>query len=284
MKPVRVDWPGGSRCAVVVTIDFDAESDAIREYRDKPVPISRGQYGARVGLRRIVDLLHSLDIRATFFVPGWVAEHHTALLFDLKGKGHEISSHGYLHEKLNEVSVDEERRVLERSISAIEKVTGDRPRGYRAPWGALSSHSLRLIRECGFEYDSSLMTQELPFKIDFLDGKGTIVEVPWDWMVHDWPLYEEQGKGQREVFDIWMAEFEGLYGEGTVFRLLLHPRCSGRPSRVAVLERLLTHIRRKRDVWFATAGELASFSSTSEGFPTYSIEELLPEPPASVAS
>src|SRR2546426_53219 len=72
-------WPNDARVAVMFTFDFDAESGWLSRDpspRDRPGVISQGTYGAKVGVPRILDLLKAENVPATFFIPGWVVEHH----------------------------------------------------------------------------------------------------------------------------------------------------------------------------------------------------------------
>ena len=89
--------------------------------------------------------------------------------------GHEVGHHGYLHEHPNERPVDEERYWLQRSIDVIERHTGQRPRGYRAPLYKFSESTLDLLLEEGFTYDASLMADDIPYLIQ--SNKGDLVEL-----------------------------------------------------------------------------------------------------------
>src|SRR5436309_959737 len=94
-------WPKGARCAVMLTFDFDAETLWLArdpKTADLPGVMSQGRYGARVGVPRLLGLLRAEGIRATFYIPGWVAEHHTVEACAIRDAGHEIGHHGYRHD------------------------------------------------------------------------------------------------------------------------------------------------------------------------------------------
>jgi hypothetical protein len=96
-KPVRSPWPKGARCAVMISYDFDAESGWLSrgpQFEHLPGVLSQGTYGAKVGVPRILDLLKAEDIRATFFIPGWVVEQHPERCRAIRDAGHEIGHHG----------------------------------------------------------------------------------------------------------------------------------------------------------------------------------------------
>jgi peptidoglycan/xylan/chitin deacetylase (PgdA/CDA1 family) len=268
-KTDEIRWPKKYRCAVILGFDFDAESDEMRTAPDKLVPITKGKYGATVGLDRIFNVLDDFSIPATFFVPGWVAENYGEKVKEIQSKGFEIAGHAYLHEKVSELSVEDEKRVLEKCISRIRQVTGADPKGYRAPWFDLRSNSLNLLAEFGFEYDSSLMNQDLPYFIKSSPAGKLLVELPVDWCLDDWPAFEMDRKSTKMVHETWQSEFDALYSAGSLFNLTMHPECIGRPARIEMLRGFIQYMQSKHNVWFASAGEVSKWwrSTHSEDRP-----------------
>ncbi len=108
----------------------------------------------------LLNILELADVRCTFFVLGWVAEHHPELVRQLHAAGHEIASHGYSHELVSKLSLTEFRNDLIRSREAIHSACGKWPQGYRAPGFSITSSmkdALQTIKDVGFTYDSSLL-------------------------------------------------------------------------------------------------------------------------------
>ena len=261
-KKLRADngrWPEKYRSAVILGFDFDAESNELRTAPGKIVPITKGKYGATVGLDRIFNLLDSFSIPATFFVPGWVAENYAGKVKEIQSRGFEVAGHGYLHEKVSELSVEDERHVLEKCLKGIRQVTGVVPLGYRAPWFDFSGNSLNLLGEFGFQFDSSLMNQDLPYFIKSSPEGRLLVELPVDWCLDDWPVFEMDRKSVKTVREIWQSEFDALYSAGSLFNLTMHPECIGRPARIDMLREFIQYIQSKRNVWFASAGEVSKW-------------------------
>jgi peptidoglycan/xylan/chitin deacetylase (PgdA/CDA1 family) len=150
-----IPWPQGARCAVAFTFDMDAES-LLHVYFPETAPnrvamASMLRYGPEVAVPRIIDAFRRLGLRQTFFVPGWCVEQYPRAVSLLVENGHEIAHHGYMHEKPNQLTREEERACLKRAIDAIVKATGSRPRGFRAPSWASSRHTLDLLVDEGFE-------------------------------------------------------------------------------------------------------------------------------------
>ncbi len=108
---------------------------------------------------RLLDAFDATGSRATFFVLGWVADRHPALVAEIAKRGHEIACHGYFHELVYEIGPERFRADLRRSREVIEKVSGCTPRGYRAPSYSVTEQSLwalDILAEEGFRYDSSI--------------------------------------------------------------------------------------------------------------------------------
>ena len=147
---------------VCLTFDFDAISIWPASFGlATPTALSRGEFGARVAVPRILDVLRREGVRATFFIPGHTVETFPAVCRRIVEEGHEVGHHGWMHESPLTLDAAAERDVLERGSASIERVLGVRPTGYRSPSWDLSPHSVPLLRELGFAYDSSMMAQDL---------------------------------------------------------------------------------------------------------------------------
>ena len=255
MTPVR------KRCTVLLTFDFDAESSKEARGLTSPTPISQGQYGARVGLPRILELLARYNIQSTFFVPGVTVERYPDLVHKILTDGHEIGHHGYTHISPLKLSHEEERAQLEMGLAALQKVAAVRPTGYRSPAWDLSNHSIALFKEFGFEYESSLMGDDFHFyRVGNEDGSPGLIEIPISWLLDDFVHFEivDNGAGlssPAKVYEIWAGEFEGAYAEQGVFCLTMHPQVIGRYPRIRMLEKLIQFMRGHAGVEFMTCAD-----------------------------
>ena len=245
------------RLTVALTIDHDAISDSVRR-ADSPVKFSHAEFGPRVGAKRLLELLRRRAIPTTWFVPG-----HTLATFSddtdaILAGGHELASHGWFHEDFAELSVDEAREVLGRSVEAVHAVTGAGPAGFRAPYWSLGERTLELVGAAGFRYDSSLMADDYRlYRVRAGDRHSTVdgttwgaetelVEVPVYWAMDDWPHFEP-GPGRSglsapsAVLEIWTEELRYAYehAPGGLVMVTVHPECIGRGHRMAMLERFV---------------------------------------------
>ena len=249
-------WPGGIKTVVLLSFDFDGTS--IMRYRDpdaenRPTALSIGEFGPRVGVHRILDLLERYEIPASFFVPGWIAERNEDTVRRMVSDGHEIGHHGYMHEPPATLDPDQEQAVLDKGIDILEGITGQRPLGYRSPSWDLTEHSLGFLAQRGFVYDSSLMGHDAPYFVDSPNGR--LVELPVSWALDDYPYYVfNRGMGSMnppaDVFEGWRLEFDGAYQYGSAFILTMHPQVTGRLAKLMVLERLIQYIRSHSNVEF----------------------------------
>lgn len=249
------------RCTVLLTFDFDAESSKEARGRMSPTPISQGKYGARVGLRRILELLAQQKINATFFVPGVTVERYPHLIQMILANGHEVGHHGYTHHSPVKLSYEDEREQLQKGFEVWERVAGVRPSGYRSPAWDLSDNSIGLFKEFGFAYESSLMGDDFKlYRIGTEDGGAGLVEIPISWLLDDFVHFEivDNGAGlaaPSTVYEIWAGEFDGAYAENGVFCLTMHPQVIGRYPRIRMLERLIEYMRGHEGVEFTTCSK-----------------------------
>ena len=152
-----------------------------------------GECEARLSatVRRLLKLLAAADVRATFFVLGWNAEHFPALVQEIAGAGHEVGSHGYAHQLVFEQSPAQFQADLTRATTAIHEACGVRPSSYRAPSFSITADSgwaLAVLAEQGFRVDSSVFpvlherygfpgAPRLPYRIR-VNGQSQLVEAP----------------------------------------------------------------------------------------------------------
>ena len=260
LKPA--EWPGGNRVAVALSFDVDNATMALSQGNLDYEVLSRGEYGAVDGLPRILRLLDQHQMPASFFIPAVSALLHPQMVPDIQAKGmHEIGIHGWIHERLPTLNNEqEEQRLLDQSLEALTRLMGKRPVGYRAPSWKFSKYTLAQITKAGFLYDSSLMASDDAYEIN-LDGKPTgLVELPIERIVDDAPYFgasDGSMPSPEHVLEVFTSEFDVAYDERGLYVLTMHPHIMGHRSRVAILDRLIRHMKGKPGVWFATHEDIA---------------------------
>ena len=260
LKPA--EWPGGNRVAVALSFDVDNATMALSQGNLDYEVLSRGEYGAVDGLPRILRLLDTQKVPASFFIPAVSSLLHPQMIPDiLSRKVHEIGIHGWIHERLPVLNDEkEEQRLLDQSIETLTKAMGKRPVGYRAPSWKFSKYTLAQVKAAGFLYDSSLMASDDAYEIN-LDGKPTgLVELPIERIVDDAPYFgaaDGSMPSPEHVLEVFRSEFDVAWDERGLYVLTMHPHYMGHRSRVAILDRLITHMKSKGGVWFATHEDIA---------------------------
>lgn len=264
---------------VLLTFDFDAlcvwlaDKDSVT-----PAELSRGEFGARVGVPRILKLLAAYELSATFFVPGHTADSFPQIVAQILENGHEIAHHGYGHEDPSAQSADEERRSLERGIAALSGFLGHAPLGYRSPSWDYSDSTLSLLEEFGFLYDSSLFAEDFrPYRprlgdqvsadVPLRRGRAAdIWEFPVDFSLDDWPHFTFKFDPLRvglsspsKVLTIWAGDFDYMAAneENGVLTITMHPQVIGRGHRMLLLEQFIQHVLANGSARFARMGDVA---------------------------
>lgn len=261
-------WPGGARVAVLLSFDADNETISLRYGEPTVGHLSQMQYGARVGLDRVLRLLDKHAIPATFFIPSVSLAITPSMADRIRKSGrHEFAVHGWIHEMNMTLPDSVERALVTRAVEELTRMTGTRPTGYRAPSWNFSPNTLSILRDLGFRYESSLMADDSPYEI-LQNGQPTgIVEIPVEWILDDAPLFNPQGQSYmnpRDVAQVWIDEFDKALEEGTMFVLTMHPHVIGHRSRMVALERVIDHIRTTAGnrVWWATHDAAAEYVRT----------------------
>lgn len=250
------------RHVVCLTFDFDAISGFIARGQTSPSWISRGEFGPRAGVPRLLALLKKYGIKSTWFVPGHTIETYPQACEAVLAAGHEIAHHGWTHRPPASLTREEEEGELVRGNEAIRKLTGRAARGYRSPSWDLSPHSIGLFLKHGFLYDSSLMGDDytpyyarqgdvIELEQPAVFGKETtLVEMPIHWAADDAPHFEyvrtettfRQGlMNANAVGENWINDF--LFMRDTVkwgvLTYTCHPYVIGRGARMMMLERVI---------------------------------------------
>jgi peptidoglycan-N-acetylglucosamine deacetylase len=256
-------WPDGARCAASFTFDFDAEELWIGEdpeNANRPGVLSQGTYGAKIGVPKILEILRRHEVRATFFIPGKVAERHPGRVREIVAAGHELGHHGYTHTSPTKLDRDAEEAELLRGREVLESF-GVEVTGYRSPSWDLTPDTLDLLERHGFRYASNLMDDIAPYRHP---GSG-IVELPVHWILDDAPHFWFDGatwtkkiSTPAEVLEIWQAEMKGIRELGGSAIFTMHPQIIGRPGRLALLDELIGWVTAQPGTWVATCGEIAA--------------------------
>jgi peptidoglycan/xylan/chitin deacetylase (PgdA/CDA1 family) len=260
-------WPNGSRVAVALSFDIDNAAGNLARGVLSLEALSRGEYGAIDGVPRVLRFLDKHNIPATFFVPAVSSILHPQMVESIMArKQHEIGAHGWIHENLAQLGSEaEEKRLLDMSIDYLTKTTGKRPVGFRSPGATYSPHTIKLLKQAGFLYESTLMASDDAYEL-LIDGQPSgVIELPIEWILDDAPYFGRTGSlpSPELVFQVYKDEFDVAYEESGLYVLTMHPHVIGHRSRMRHLDRLVTYMKSKPGVWFATHEDVANYVKKS---------------------
>lgn len=263
---------------VCLSFDFDGPSLWMQRRMTTPTAISRGEFGA-VAVPRLLKLLARRNLPATFFVPGHTIETYPDVCRRVVEAGCEVGLHGYAHEFNPTLDPEQEKSVFARSTELVERLTGTRAAGYRAPSGDLTAQTIGNLVDHGLRYDSSLMGHDYrPYRLRLGDewpedgparfgAETSVIELPFSWTLDDYVYLEFVTfrhmlmPGLRRPEDMfanfagdvrWMVR-EVRRGVCTV---VFHPQVIGRGHRLLALESWLDEVI-DLGVTFAAMGDVA---------------------------
>jgi peptidoglycan/xylan/chitin deacetylase (PgdA/CDA1 family) len=273
---VSLTFPSGKKIAISLGPDFDAHSVWMGTFRSSSQSLlSRGEFGAEVGVPRLLELFGRYEITTTWCIPTHTMQTFPDAVARIRDAGHEIGAHGVYHEYVPKLDIDEERRLLELQLRLHHELLGTRPRGYRSPALDVTDNTLNLLAEFGFDWDSSLMGRDFtpyrPRMVTSIDRElgntfgppSAVLEIPVSWYLDDFPELETfPGNPVMQSHQVllarWIDTFDYAYQrcEGAVLTFCLHPQTIGRAQNMLLLERFLDHVASCDGVWFPTLSEV----------------------------
>ena len=270
-----IEWPGKARVAlcVIVTLEHMEWSRPLGNYQvpnlaggygQGPFPDvtawSHREYGNRVGIFRVLDVLDKYGIKPTIAMDALTADHYPFLVRHCLGRKCEIIGHGISVNRMitSRMSEEEEREYILTSMEALIRATGKPPVGWLGPEYGESARTPTLLAQSGIRYVCDWVNDEQPYPLKVPEGElyALPIELPLDDIYALWDRridIDRYGEMIKETF-------ETLYHEGAnngrLLVLNLHPWLIGQPFRIGCLDTALGHIMQHRDVWAATGSEV----------------------------
>ncbi len=262
----KITWPGGARVAVWVSPNFEAFA------LDEKMPVGKGKipdvmywslrdYGARVGVFRVMDVLSQRGIRASVMLNADVCDVYPEIIEDALKLDWEFLGHNESNTRpLNDIPPDDEKRVIHDSLARIERATGKRPRGWLGSGVQETWNTLDYLADEGLRYVCDWVNDDQPYMIDA--GDKQLVSLPYSMEINDRPAFDRYYRSSDEFELMIRRQFDVLYREGAesgrVMSISVHPFIIGVPHRIWALESGLDYIAGHDDVWFATGEEIVN--------------------------
>ncbi len=250
-------WPNGARVAVWVIpniehfhIELGQGAPDIRNY-------SRRDYGNRVGIWRLMEVLARLNVRGTVALNGEVGQLYPRIMKACVDLRWELMGHGLTNSvMLTGMSEDEEAKVIGETRQIIEGY-GQKMRGWLGPGLTETWNTLDLLRRNGVEYTCDWVNDDLPYRM-----KNGLYSIPYTIELNDMPLFNAPSISIADFHQRICDAFDVLYQEAAscprVMSIALHPFLIGAPHRIRYLDRALQYIAGHDRVWFATGSEIVA--------------------------
>jgi len=268
-------WPGDARLAFVLGIAFEAwdrtkptQGAALQSPLPKDALWKRDwstetfrEFGAKVGLRRLLDICDRYGIKTSVQVNGLTCVYYPELVKDCYDRGHELVAHGWDQgERLYMLTREQERENILKTVDAIVKVTGERPKGWSSPGVRPTDNTVELLAEAGLEFHCDFHDDEMPYPIWV--GDKLIIEFPHQYTINDHRMQEEGTR--QEFFEKFTDEFDYRYRIGeknpTMMNVITHAYLISRIPFIDTFEKIISYAKSHKDVWFARRGDVAGWA------------------------
>jgi peptidoglycan/xylan/chitin deacetylase (PgdA/CDA1 family) len=262
-------WPDGARLAlwVVPNLEFyELEPPPHRERNPWPrmPPPDVQQYGARdygnrVGLWRLFEVMDRHEIRCTVSLNLALFEHFPELLQECETRHWDYLCHGIYNTRyLFGMPEDEEAALVKDCVDTYRRLTGRRLAGWLSPGLTYTLNTPDLVAEHGIKYYCDWVHDDQPVPMRVRGGQR-LITLPYSVDLNDTVMHR-QGYDAEEFSQVIRDQFDTLYEEGgRVMCIALHPYVSGQPHRIKLLDEALAYVMRHEGVWQATGEEIADW-------------------------
>jgi len=268
----QLAWPNGKKIAVSVTVMFETWSEgAAPNYSVQTTHLKSGTfdhaskawstYGGRVGVWRLIRMLDSLQIRATFFTNARCAEEYPDAVKGIAKSGHDIGGHAYVQDQLLAyLSLDEQEKTIRKSVDLLQSCSGKKVTGWGSPVVAFTPETAGFLAKAGLKWTCDVTYADLPIRIR--TPHGVIAGVP----TTDFSDNRIMRASPRDLFDAYKGTFDYLSENEpmSLMVMVVHCQFGGRPLMTAVVREILRYVAKSPDVWFARHEELADWALNSD--------------------
>ena len=273
-KRPKLTWPNGERLAFFVLLHLEywelepppgshhdtrfkgPRGDYFPDYRN----FTQREYGNRIGIFRILDLLDRHGLRATVAANAGACARYPYLVEECLRRGYEFVAHGDYQSRMitSEMNEDEERGVIQSVTDTIEAASGARPAGWLGVDSGESRLTPQLLAETGYDYLLDWPNDDQPY---VMTTDPNLIAIPnqmeWDDVQALWLRHIPNPRYPELVGDAFRTLHREGARSGRLFGLPLHPWVIGQPQRIRYLAQALNEICQLDNVWQTTAGEIA---------------------------
>lgn len=255
-----IQWPNGARVAVTWTAIFELFTEPSEVYRTEIC--KQALYGGRRGVWRLLDQFDRHQIKVSFLINGYAAAKFPEAAQEIRRRGHEIVAYGYTSSKyLSDMTQEEEKFDILKTLDLLEKVTGTRPTGWVSADLLPGDHTLEILAEQGIVWNGDFPNDDLPYTVR-VAGKKMVI-IPYAKEVDDYEIYGKNLQLPDVFTDYFVDSLDVLQKEGMTHPKMLHAtvRCHffGRAVGTKALDRAIEYSKSQPHVWFASRGDIAQW-------------------------
>jgi allantoinase len=269
------DWPDGRRLAVYIGLNLETFSfgDGLGAELAPGGPhpdilnYAWRDYGNRVGVWRIGELIETLGLPVSLLLNSEIYEHCPEVVVPFRRRGDEIVAHGRTNAERQSVMQEAlEAAMIDEVTQTIVEHEGEAPAGWLSPWIAESHATPDLLAEAGYRYTLNWCHDDQPGWLRTRSGKR-LLSIPYPQEINDIPAIVARRIEAPAFADMIVDQFEEMRlqaeAQPLVMGIALHAYIMGQPHRLRHLRRALDHIATARDdIWLCTAGEIAQHVET----------------------
>jgi len=267
-EPLKL--PNGARVAVVPFINIEHFPEDIPgtalvpgTATFSPDPLNYGwrDYGNRVGLWRMMDIMDPLGMRGTVCLNSDIIREYPRIIEEGQKRNWAWIGHGINNAPANFLSgieQDREKEIIGSVLMDMERTLGKKTKGWLGPFLVETMNTPNILAEFGVEYLCDFCADDQPFK--FNTNSGSLISVPYTVELNDIPAFLNLGVTGEAFGDMIIDQFDVLYEEGAtnarIMPICLHNFLVGVPFRAKHLKRAFEHIAKHEDVWLTTGDEV----------------------------
>ena len=219
-------------------------------------------YGNRVGVWRLMELLDRYGIKASVLLNSDLCEHYPIVIVEGKKRGWEFLGHGTSNSVLlGGMSEGDERQIISTALEVVRRAVGEPPLGWLSPALQETFNTPDILAEAGIKYLCDWCCDDQPFRMNV--KKGTLISIPYSTDLNDIPAFVYHHRTPQQFYQMIKDQFDTLYQEGAsqarVMCIALHPFLIGQAHRIGCLEKAFQYIKSYKDVWFTTSREIAAW-------------------------
>ncbi|MEK7377691.1 MAG: polysaccharide deacetylase family protein [Candidatus Binatota bacterium] len=277
-KRSPIKWPGGARIAITPCVAFETWPEelgapgSLQQENRRPQPtnavtkknlatITDREFGERVGVFRMLEILQKEGIQTTFFPTGITVENYPDVFKEIVAQGHEIGTETWIHDYSYMKKRDKEKKDLQKTVKIVQETVGKPPKGYLSTGVSPSADTPEIITELGYTYWMDPQHEETPYTLKIKGTELTVLSYFQD--LNDYSTFQRAGRTPRELLQQWKDCFDCLYEEGAKDPKFLiwgnHPFIGGRPYRAPMLREFIRYAKGHSKVWFARSGDIAKW-------------------------